>query len=469
MLSKHTRAIAIAAIILLFPVSNVEAGGSKLYCSDSGDDASKCDSSHKTVADIISSAIAGNSKNLDGLMKDMDPDSGAGLVAVAYDDLSSDTMDFNLADLPDDYDAALEMGSEYADAVLEDLTLVIKDYAESVVSANTSLSTNELDDVLSNVEKLYTLTSDALADCGESDCNFAATADNIKSTVVEKASDMSTVEEALNLLDRRCTEYTGVKSTPIIDMITPVDELRDKIDDFNNKYAKQKGEACSVIQKFYNLMNLLENLQAVRVDGISVWNMYQKKDFRWDNNSHHLQIALDLRFYPDLQNTFESGVVDPNFSIENDNSWMKWEDNDKEQLGTLLNSDGGDSLCKGRFWFHLDVVKFQFVFEIDEDDPNNADVGVCVAMHDHELDVGLESIVLPFGYLASMSAMTEAAKQNGVDALKKEIQDMLGMDDKMGELSDKLAQLSEKLASLNSRPSNGDENSGGGSTFTKKK
>ena len=193
------------------------------------------------------------------------------------------------------------------------------------------------------------------------------------------------------------------------------------------------------------------------------------KDFQWDNNSHHLQIALDLRFYPDLQNTFESGVVDPNFSIENDNSWMKWEDNDKEQLGTLLNSDGGDSLCKGRFWFHLDVVKFQFVFEIDEDDPNNADVGVCVAMHDNELDVGLESIVLPFGYLASMSAMTEAAKQNGVDALKKEIQDMLGMDDKMGELSDKLAQLSEKLASLNSRPSNGDENSGGGSTFTKKK
>lgn len=393
------------------------------YCGQQ-DDPTTCTSSEPESSDTIAKGNDDNWGGLSGLISDGTPGDKDSLEILQYT-LSSTEQ-------------SLAQGAQ--NEVLDAFDSVLNRYHTSLTDVQSKM--DNLNDVLANAKQLYILTSGAISNCVEegSDYCYASAKE-----AITMDSTMSAAEAALDLVEYRCSNYQAGKVNPILDKNQFISELEDDIDELNEKYADQKNKVCSVVHKFYTLKTMLEQLQAIRDDGIQVVDFYRKKGHSFGGYTRHVTMSADLRFYPDLQGTYDSKEINPNFSLDNDNSYFKYSDNDKKPLGSLLNrdsTDNEDSLCDRLLWFKLSSkIKFQFIFDIEDASSGEASLGLCARFHasssTYEMTFGTVDVPLPFGYLAAVSAMKDEGKQELVGEIGDALEGLFGFDDKLSDLSDK--------------------------------
>lgn len=323
---------------------------------------------------------------------------------------------------------------------------------------------SDFEDVLDNAKHFYDLTTDLYADCTDegyedfTDCledEFAKKKDiaaqeweDLKSGEAD-VDGLGIADQLLSGVLRRC-ERGGPKDRPLIDNnLSTVSDIKSKIEKFNDKYAAEKVKLCDVADKLYTLVTLLEQLQSVREDGISLFAAYHKKTHHVSGITRTVQMSLDLRFYPDLQSTLDSGEVSATVSIDNDGSFFKWSDQDRKYLGSMLPiGDTDDSACKGKFWIPLsDALKVQIYLELEDVDEDKdeeisyGDVSICLKAPavNVEHDFGPYRINLPFGYMAAFSDMKDGAKQELVGLIADGLGEAFGIGDGIESATDKLA------------------------------
>jgi hypothetical protein len=344
--------------------------------------------------------------------------------------------------------------------LLESLDESISDLKEKREDLEDKLS--DFKNVLDNAKNFYDLTTDLYADC--TDKGYEDFTDCLEDELTEKKDvaaqeweDLKSGEadvDGLGIADqllsgvlRRC-ERSGPKDRPLIDNnLSTVSDIKRRIEEFNDKYAAEKGKLCDVADKLYTLVTLLEQLKNVREDGISLFAAYHKKTHHVSGITRTVQMSLDLRFYPDLQSTLDSGEVSATVSIDNDGSFFKWSDQDRKYLGSMLPiGDTDDSACKGKFWIPLsDALKVQIYLELEDVDEGEevsyGDVSICLKAPavDVEHDFGPYTINLPFGYMAAFSDMKDGAKQELVGLISDGLGEAFGIGDGIEGATDKLA------------------------------
>ena len=251
----------------------------------------------------------------------------------------------------------------------------------------------------------------------------------------KQISDYQTAGSALNVAYLRCS--TDTKKEPIYKIATKLDKK-----DASN-YLKAKEDICTGVQKLYEMKQKVEQLQAVRENGYSLKYAYHKQKKRYKGPRYrHMEKSLDLRWYPDVQKSYEEGNFKPTISINNENSWFQWSSEGKMYLADLLNQDSDDkSVCdeKGLLWFRLGQ-RINLKVKITDVSSTNAEIGSCVKFRGLDRTKTIEfptvSVPAPYGYLAELTEMKDDAVQNLMDELKDAIINMLPVDQKLEQIAE---------------------------------
>ena len=251
----------------------------------------------------------------------------------------------------------------------------------------------------------------------------------------KQKSDYQTAGSALNVAYLRCS--TDTKKEPIYKIATKLDKK-----DASN-YLKAKEDICTGVQKLYEMKQKVEQLQAVRENGYSLKYSHHKQRKSYPKGrKRHMEKSLDLRWYPDVQKSYEEGNFKPTISINNENSWFKWSSEGKIYLADLLNQDSDDkSVCdeKGLLWFRLGQ-RINLKVKITDVSSTNAEIGSCVKFRGLNRTKTIEfptvSVPAPYGYLAELTEMKDEAVQNLMDELKDAILSTLPIDQKLEQVAD---------------------------------
>ena len=419
---KYTLLLSIIASSLLFNIA--QANTIDRRCGDGvSTKVTDCSSSEPPASETIDDGIAATKNSgMEGWLSD-----------IAADGL----------DIPDTPSIeTIMLASEnltFKDVETDDLIELLEEALTEYASNNEALQSklDDFQDILTNAENFYELTTEVTAQCTDDGEDMDGEAlksciegayNNAKINAAKKwdeATGLEVADAVLQVINNRC-ESTGPKSRPLIDNNTAVGDVKKKIKALNAKYADEKEKICEVANKFSKLVSLLEQLQSVREDGISIFYAYREKGHNFGNHHRTTKFSLDVRFYPDLQERFEGGDPEPKFSIDNENSWFKFSDNDKHMLGSMLPlGDDEETACLGKLWIPVSgALKMQlYMSDIQE---TSAELNYCVKAgyksHHLEMDFGPFEVTLPFGYMAAMSEMKDEGKQK----LMQEIGDLLG-------------------------------------------
>jgi hypothetical protein len=337
------------------------------------------------------------------------------------------------------------------DDLLDALSTILKDQGDKITNLKTML--NNFQKLEAGVVDAYDFTQTTYETCGE-DASDAETGCSAKPTFTKMAdslTDMSNIEKVLDVASFRCSMPDGGRSLPALEKFTPVGEIQAKLTDIQTQYASQKDEICNVVAKLHELLTKLQQLEAIREDGVPLLSMYRSHKHDFGGVHRTTTLSVDMRFYPDLQTNYENDFADwrPNISIENDNSYFKFSDDGKHMLGggidNLLDNQTTDPWCsKGLFWFkfneHIKLkISLQNVTE------SSADIGACIEFgyggHDFQHSFHENISPLPFGYMAQVTEMKDSGKQKLTSTIAKEVSSLLGSNSKIDQLTDKLSQV----------------------------
>lgn len=339
-----------------------------------------------------------------------------------------------------------------SDDLLDALSTILKGQGDKITNLKTML--NNFQKLEAGVVEAYDFTQTTYETCGEdaSDAETGCAATPTFTKMADSLTDMSNIEKVLDVASFRCSMPDGGRSLPALEKFTPVGEIQAKLKDIQTQYANQKDEICDVVAKLYELLTKLQQLEAIREDGVPLLSMYRSHKHDFDGVHRTITLSIDMRFYPDLQTNYENDFADwrPNISIENDNSYFKFSDDGTHMLGggidNLLDGQTDDPWCtSGLFWFKFNEhIKLKISLQNIDSDNDTADIGACVEFsygsHDFQHSEH-KSITLPFGYMAQVTEMKDSGKQKLTSTISKEVSSLLGSNSKIDELTDKLSQI----------------------------
>ena len=321
---------------------------------------------------------------------------------------------------------------------------------------------DEIQTTLDQLEKLVT-ASETLYDLG-SQAKACVDGNGADYCIQEKLPDphvptMSDMGSALDVANLRCSEQVPSKIATVLGRVVGLEGQFD-----TEEFETKRATVCQAIEKIYNLKYKLQQLEEIREDGFSLLYKYDKKKIKKDGISRTVQHSLDLRFYPDIQESYNTGDISPEFSIDNENSWFKWSDSDKKYLGDILDSskteDTGDAACSDSkpYWFKL-ADRLKFRLKVSSVTSSDVTLTACLRVSwkgNHNRELATVTIPAPFGYLDEVTQMKDDAVQGAMNSLTDQIADMLGINDKLDDIAnqaaDAQAAAQSKSGTSNQRP-----------------
>jgi hypothetical protein len=268
---------------------------------------------------------------------------------------------------------------------------------------------------------------------------------------------MADMESALDVANLRCSEQVPSAIATLIGTVVGL-EGQFNTDEFEEKRAT----VCQAIQKIYNLKYKLQQLEEIREDGYSLLYKYDKKRIKKKGRKRTVQHSIDLRYYPNIQESYNTGDISPEFSLDNENSYFKWSDNNPVYLADILNSsntqDEGDAACSDNkpYWFKL-ANRLKFRLKMSSVTESNVTLTACLRVSwrgNHNRELATVTIPAPFGYLDELTEMKDAAVQNAMNSLQNQIADMLGINDKLDDIAN---QAAAAQAAAQSKSGNGNQ------------
>ena len=268
---------------------------------------------------------------------------------------------------------------------------------------------------------------------------------------------MADMESALDVANLRCSEQVPSAIATLIGTVVGL-EGQFNTDEFEEKRAT----VCQAIQKIYNLKYKLQQLEEIREDGYSLLYKYDKKRIKKKGRKRTVQHSIDLRYYPNIQESYNTGDISPEFSLDNENSYFKWSNNNPVYLGDILNSsntqDEGDAACSDNkpYWFKL-ANRLKFRLKMSSVTESNVTLTACLRVSwrgNHNRELATVTIPAPFGYLDELTEMKDAAVQNAMNSLQNQIADMLGINDKLDDIAN---QAAAAQAAAQSKSGNGNQ------------
>ena len=319
---------------------------------------------------------------------------------------------------------------------------------------------DEIQTTLEDLQKLVKAT-ETLYDVG-SQAKACVDGNGADYCIQEKLPDphvptMADMESALDVANLRCSEQVPSAIATLIGTVVGL-EGQFNTDEFEEKRAT----VCQAIQKIYNLKYKLQQLEEIREDGYSLLYKYDKKRIKKKGRTRHVQHSIDLRYYPDIQESYNTGDISPEFSLDNENSYFKWSDNDPVYLADILNSsntqDEGDAACSDNkpYWFKL-ANRLKFRLKMSSVTESNVTLTACLRVSwrgNHNRELATVTIPAPFGYLDDLTEMKDAAVQNAMNSLQNQISDMLGINDKLDDIAN---QAAAAQAAAQSKSGNGNQ------------
>ena len=323
---------------------------------------------------------------------------------------------------------------------------------------------DEIQTTLEDLQKLVKAT-ETLYDVG-SQAKACVDGNGADYCIQEKLPDphvptMADMESALDVANLRCSEQVPSAIATLIGTVVGL-EGQFNTDEFEEKRAT----VCQAIQKIYNLKYKLQQLEEIREDGYSLLYKYDKKKIEKSGITRTVQHSLDLRFYPDIQEDYNEGTISPEFSINNEDSWFKWSDNDKKYLGDILDSskteDTGDAACSDSkpYWFKL-ADRLKFRLKVSSVTSSDVTLTACLRVSwkgNHSRELATVTIPAPFGYLDEVTQMKDDAVQGAMNSLTDQIADMLGINDKLDDIANQAADAqaaAQSKSGTSNQPPNG--------------
>ena len=319
---------------------------------------------------------------------------------------------------------------------------------------------DEIQTALDDLQKLVKVT-ETLYDVG-SQAKACVDGNGADYCIQEKLPDphvptMADMESALDVANLRCSEQVPSTIATVISRVVGL-EGQFNIDEFEEKRAT----VCQAVEKIYNLKYKLQQLEEIRQDGYSLIYKYDKKRIRKKGRKRTVQHSIDLRYYPDIQESYNTGDISPEFSLDNENSYFKWSDNNPVYLGDILNSsntqDEGDAACSDNkpYWFKL-ADRLKFRLKMSSVTTSDVTLTACLRVSwrgNHNRELATVTIPAPFGYLDELTEMKDAAVQNAMNSLQNQIADMLGINDKLDDIAN---QAAAAQAAAQSKSGNGNQ------------
>jgi hypothetical protein len=319
---------------------------------------------------------------------------------------------------------------------------------------------DEIQTTLEDLQKLVKAT-ETLYDVG-SQAKACVDGNGADYCIQEKLPDphvptMADMESALDVANLRCSEQVPSAIATLIGTVVGL-EGQFNTDEFEEKRAT----VCQAIQKIYNLKYKLQQLEEIREDGYSLLYKYDKKRIKKKGRKRTVQHSIDLRYYPDIQESYNTGDISPEFSLDNENSYFKWSDNNRVYLGDILNSsntqDEGDAACSDNkpYWFKL-ANRLKFRLKMSSVTESDVTLTACLRVSwrgNHNRELATVTIPAPFGYLDELTEMKDAAVQNAMNSLQNQIADMLGINDKLDDIAN---QAAAAQAAAQSKSGNGNQ------------
>jgi len=317
----------------------------------------------------------------------------------------------------------------------EALLVILGAYTGKSAEIQTTLE--DLQKIVKATETLYDVGSQAKA---------CVDGNGAKYCIQEKLPDphvptMSDMESALDVANLRCSEVVPSTIATVLGNIVGLDGK------YAGKFDDDRAKVCQAIEKIYNLKYKLQQLEEIREDGYSLLYKYDKKRIKKKGRKRTVQHGIDLRYYPDIQESYNTGTISPEFSLDNENSFFKWSSNNKVYLADILNSsnteDEGDSACSDKkgHWFKL-AKRLKFRLKMANVTASDVDLTACLRVSwrgNHNRELATVTIPAPFGYLDELTEMKDAAAQNAMNSLQNQIGDMLGINDKLDDIANQAA------------------------------
>jgi chemotaxis protein histidine kinase CheA len=323
---------------------------------------------------------------------------------------------------------------------------------------------DEIQTTLDQLEKLVT-ASETLYDLG-SQAKACVDGNGADYCIQEKLPDphvptMSDMGSALDVANLRCSEQVPSKIATVLGRVVGLEGQFD-----TEEFETKRATVCQAIEKIYNLKYKLQQLEEIREDGFSLLYKYDKKNIKKNGISRTVQHSLDLRFYPDIQESYNTGDISPEFSLDNENSWFKWSDSDKKYLGDILDSskteDTGDAACSDSkpYWFKL-ADRLKFRLKVSSVTASDVTLTACLRVSwkgNHSRELATVTIPAPFGYLDEVTQMKDDAVQGAMNSLTDQIADMLGINDKLDDIANQAADAqaaAQSKSGTSNQPPNG--------------
>jgi len=252
---------------------------------------------------------------------------------------------------------------------------------------------------------------------------------------------MGSAESALDVVSLRC--QADPSDNKLIDRLKKVGGLEGQ---FNN-YQKKREKVCNAVKKIYELREKIKSLEDIRTNGYSIMykSVHNKKLKFPKKRKRHISTSVHVKYYPDIQENYATGTLGtPEFSIDNDESYFKWSSNEKKYLYDILNAEAipEASVCGDNkpFWFKISGRIF-FRLKQKNASEGKVDISACARFKAYKRTKNIQiysgTIPAPFGYLEQVTEMKDSLKQSAMNSLTKNMAEMLGIDDKLNDLSTK--------------------------------
>jgi len=337
----------------------------------------------------------------------------------------------------------------------EALLVILGAYTGKSTQIQTTLE--GLQKIVKASETLYDVGSQAKA-CVDGNGAQYCIQDKLPEPHVPTMEDM---ESALDVANLRCSKGVPSKIATVLGKVVGLEGQFDT-DEFEGKRAT----VCQAIEKIYNLKYKLQQLEEIREDGYSLLYKHDKKRIKKKGRKRTVEHGIDLRYYPDIQESYNTGEISPEFSLDNENSFFKWSRKNKVYLADILNSsntqDEGDAACSDDkpYWFKL-ADRLKFRLKMASVTASDVTLTACLRVSwrgNHNRELATVTIPAPFGYLDELTEMKDAAVQNAMNSLQNQIADMLGINDKLDDIANQAADAqaaAQNKSGTGNQPPNG--------------
>lgn len=260
------------------------------------------------------------------------------------------------------------------------------------------------------------------------------------------------------------------------------------------RYERVRDKFCLLVNRAAKLQQRIQKFNDIKDNGVTLFQRYAKNKPKWDGHERTIQMGMQLKFYPFINNVCGSPDGDQTTTIDLDycknhmksvasgmttkgidvskleerfvyESWVQWSDNGRQPLNIvkrLREMKGSDTGSCGKIIpikiIYGGEVTATLYLGVDSISGDTVKLKACAIFHwsgdDKWVNIGDISFKAPFGYLGQLEAMRDKAKDNvsakvesKVDARvsdllgdKTKVQSMLYTIDKMKTLMETIKQ-----------------------------